>query len=187
MKKKIIIIVVSICILILITVFAIDMNRMKNNKSVLFSTWGISYEPSVNLEEIENIIKNYLASKGNNEYEHHENEKDFYSMKIYLAEEKEDICNIYAWVVEERYYLENNEIKQAGGSSIPYKFVIKRINGKFTVSDSVMPRDGDYYAEDMKNIFPNSVINDMDGFYADGTMESLQADIQQQTELYFHK
>ncbi len=50
MKKKIII-VVSIVLLVAIAIggaYAIDMNRMKNNKPVVFSTWGKQYVPPVN-------------------------------------------------------------------------------------------------------------------------------------------
>ena len=53
-------------IIILVTAFIIDIGRMKNDKPVVFSTWGIDYAPPVDLkdEEIELAIKDYLASHG---------------------------------------------------------------------------------------------------------------------------
>ncbi|MBR3889351.1 hypothetical protein IKJ53_02435 [bacterium] len=171
--------------------YGIDINRMRNNKPVVFSTWGYSYVPPIDLkeEEIELAIMDYLIEKGDSEPTHHENEKTFASMRVYLIEEKErdKHYNIYAWVLEEKHYLENDEIKQDSGSSIPYKFVVKSIDGKFTVTDSRIPRDGSYYSVDMKNIFPDSVINDMDDVHTDGTIERLKLDIEQQTKLYFNK
>ena len=83
--------------------------------------------------------------------------------------------------------MENNEIKQDSGSSIPYKFVVELVSNEYKVTDSRIPRDGSYYAEDMKNIFPRSVRNDMDEVYNDGTLEKLKMDIQKQVNLYFHK
>ena len=183
--------VILIFVVMLITMFSIDINRMRNNEPVLFSTWGFSYAPPIDLkeEEIELAIMDYLIEKGDSEPTHHENEKTFASMRVYLIEEKErdKHYNIYAWVLEEKYYLENDEIKQDSGSSIPYKFVVKNNDGKFTVTDSRIPRDGSYYSVDMKNIFPSSVINDMDDVHTDGTIERLELDIEQQTKLYFHK
>ena len=192
--KKIFITILSIIlifIVMLITMFSIDINRMRNNEPVLFSTWGFSYAPPIDLkeEEIELAIMDYLIEKGDSEQKHHENEKAFASMRVYLIEEKErdKHYNIYAWVLEEKYYLENDEIIQDSGSSIPYKFVVKNIDDKFTVIDSRIPRDGSYYAVDMKNIFPDSVRNDMEEVHTDGTIERLELDIEQQTKLYFHK
>ena len=70
------------------------------------------------------------------------NEKTFVSMRVYLIEEKSDeLYYIYSWVMSGKYYLENNEIKQDSGSSIPHKFVVENIEGKFTVTDSIIPRD----------------------------------------------
>ena len=192
-KKNFMIILAAILIfiVIIITLFVVDINRMRNNKPVFFSTWGYSYAPPIDLEpqKIEIAIKEYLVEKGDNEYKENENEKTFVSIKIYLIEEKEEssIYNIYAWVLQEKYYLENNEIKQNSGSSIPYKFVIEKKDGKYTVVDSRIPRDGSYYKDDMENIFPKKVRNDMDQISIDGTIEQLQLDIQQQVELYFHK
>jgi len=190
--KKILLIILAIILIsvvILIILYTIDINRMRNNEPVLFSTWGYSYVPPIDLkeEEINIAIMDYLVDRSDNEYKHHGNEKTFASMRVYLIEEKERHAyyNIYAWVLEEKYYLENSEIKKESGSSIPYMFVVENINGKFTVTDSKIPRDGSYYAEDMKNIFPSSVRNDMEEVYTDGTIERLELDIEEQAELYF--
>ncbi len=186
-----IIIIIVLFIITLITLFCIDVNRMRNNEPVFFSTWGFKYAPAIDFhdEEIAIAIENYLLEKSENEPKHHENEKSFVSIRPYLTEEKNNykLYNVYAWVLEETYYLENNEIRQDSGSSIPYKFVVEHINDEYKVTDSKIPRDGSYYAEDMKNIFPRSVRNDMDEVHNDGTIEKLEMDIQKQVNLYFHK
>ena len=176
--KKFFVIVLSVIVIIFIALFmfyGIDITRMRNNKPVIFSTWGYSYAPAIDLKEneIELAITDYLIQKGDSEPKHNDNEKTFVSMRIYLIEEKEKDkhYNIYAWVLKEKHYLENDEIKQDSSSSIPYKFVVKDVDGKFSVTDSRIPRDGSDYSTDMKNIFPNSVRNDMDEVHTDGTIE----------------
>jgi len=192
MKKKIFIVVLVICLLgiILLGMYITDRIRMKQNKPVIFSTWGYQYVPPINLpeNEIKTAIIDYIVTKGDSE-KHHPNAKTFASMRVYLIEEKEAFTkfNIYAWVLEEKYYLENNEIKQDGGSSIPHKFVVEKVDDKFVVTDSIIPRDGSYYSKDIKSIFPSSVRNDMNRTHTDGTMEELNADIQKQKEQYFNK
>lgn len=193
MKKKAFIISFIICLIgiIIFGMHLTDIIRMKNNKPVPFNTWGYSYVKPINLKEkeIENAIMEYIIDKGDNEHKHYDNEKTFASMRIYLIDEKErdKLYNIYAWVLEEKHYLENGEIKQDSGSSIPYKFVVENIDGKFTVTDSKIPRDGSYYVKDMKSIFPGSVRNDMNRIHSDGTIDGLQLEIKKQTESYFHK
>lgn len=179
---------VILVFVILITLFCIDVNRMRNNKPVLFSTWGAKYAPPVDIkeDEIEVAILDYLIKKGDNEHKYFEDEKAFASMRIYFFEEKEPYYDVYAWVLEGTYYLEDDEIKQDSSSSIPYKFVVKNTDGEFKVTDVKIPRDG-YYIDDMKNIFPRTVRNDMDNVYIDGTFERLELDIQQQIKLYFHR
>ena len=192
-KKTFTIILTMIIIFIamVVTLFIIDMNRIRNNKPVFFSTWGYYYAPPIDLEpqRIEIALKDYLVEKGDNEYKRNDNEKTFVSMKIYLIEEKENdsIFNIYALVLQEKYYLENNEIKQDSGSSIPYKFVIEKKNDKYAVKDSRVPRDGSYYEDDMKNIFPSSIRSKIDKVNSNGIINQLELDIQQQVKLYFHK
>ena len=170
--------------------FTIDINRMKNQKSVIFSTWGFKYVPPINLDD-ENInlaIEKYITNKADKNKKY-DSEKTFVAMRTYLLEEKEKnkLYYVYAWVLEESYYLSKNEIIENSASSIPYKFVVEKINDKFEVTDSRIPRDGSYYAIDMKNIFPRSVRNDMDKVQYDGTIDKLQLDITEQLKLYYHQ
>jgi len=192
-KNKIFKIVVGTIITIILIIglmFFVDVNRMNNNEPVVFSTWGFKYAPLVDFheEKIISEVENYLLEKSDNEPKHHENEKSFVSIRTYLIEEKNKhkLYNVYSWVLEEKYYLENNEIKQDSSSSIPYMFVVEQTNDKYKVTDSRIPRDK-VYTEDMKNIFPRSVRNDMDEIYNDGTIERLKMDIEKQLNLYFHK
>lgn len=188
--KKFLICLISV-FLILILMFIIDVRKMNQNEEVVFSTWGFDYFPAINLndEEIEIAVRNYLIEKGDNESKHYDGEKTFVSMRVFLLDEvtKDDHYNFYAWVLEGKYYLENNEIKESSGSSIPYKFVIKKKDGKFIVVDYKIPRDGSYYPKDIKNIFPRDVRSFIDDVHSDGTIKRLQLDIDEQTKLYFHK
>ncbi len=120
-------------------------------------------------------IENYLLEKSESEPKNYEDKKSFASIRTYLNEEKNNhkLYNVYAWVLEEKYYLENNEIKQDSSSSIPYMFVVEHTNDEYKVTSSKIPRTGTYYAEDMKNIFPISARNNMNEVYNDGTIKKL--------------
>ena len=193
MKKKIFIVslIVVLIGMAFYGMYLIDRVRMKENKPVIFSTWGYSYVPPIDLkeEEIKTAVINYIIDKGDSEYKHNENEKTFASMRVYLIEEKNKhtLYNIYAWVLTEKYYLESGGVKQDSGSSIPYKFTVENIYNEFVVTDVKWPRDGGYYSEDMKAIFPWSVRNDMEDVHTEGTIEELRLDIKEQVDDYFGK
>lgn len=176
-------------IIILVTAFIIDIGRMKNDKPVVFSTWGIDYAPPVDLkdEEIELAIKDYLASHGDNEEKHQEGVKTFVAFKTYLIEETDSQYNVYAWVLQEMCYMDKNDIMNYGSFSMPFKFTLEKEEESFVVVDSRYPRDGAYYSEDMKNLFPHSVRNQMEKIHKDGTFERLELQINEQVKLYFHK
>ena len=89
-KYVIIIGIIIIFITVCATVFCIDINRMKNNEPIFFSTWGFDYFPPINLDEekIINTIENYIVKTGD-EHKRHNNSKTFASMKIFLIDEKE--------------------------------------------------------------------------------------------------
>lgn len=188
MKKKIFIFILVVFIIgiAFCGMYLIDRIRMKENKPVIFSTWGYSYVPPIDLKEekIKTAVINYIIDKGDSEYKHNENEKTFASMRVYLIEEKDKhtLYNIYAWVLTEKYYLKSGETKQDSGSSIPYKFTVENIDNKFVVTDAKSPRDGGYYSEDMKILFPWSVRNDMKDIHTDGTIEALKQDIKEQVK-----
>lgn len=188
---KIIIVAVIVLTVSLILMFFTDVRRMNQNKPVVFSTWGYKYAPAIKLNEsgITTAIKEYLTEKGDSEPKHCSEEKNLVSIQVYLIEEKEfdqQYC-VYAWVLTAKYYLENGELKKDSGLSAPYKFKIEKTDGKFTVTDSSTPRDGSYYADDVKNIFPANVRSAMNDVYTDGTAELLQAEIEEKAKLYFHK
>lgn len=186
---KVSLLIIILLLVMLVLMFIIDVNRMNHNKSVIFSTWGYDYAPAIELheEEINTAIKEYLTLIGDTE-SIYDNEKTFISMRVYLLEEtiKDKEYNVYAWVLKEKYYLLDNEIKNSSASSIPYKFTIKYIDNKYTVTHSRTPRDGSYYEIDMENIFPSSVVKDMSSINNDGTIERLKLDIEEQVKMYFN-
>lgn len=192
-RKKLVIIfgTIGIVFLSIILAYFVDINRMRNNKPVLFNTWGLDYVSPIDLssEKIELAITEYLVSRNDLESEKYNDEKWFVSFKTYLIEEKKNkkLYNVYAWVLEKSFYLKNDVITEDSGSSIPYLFVVERDDDNYKVKDSRIPRDGSLYSDDMKNIFPYSIRNDMNKVHIDGTIEMLNLDIKQQAELYFYK
>jgi len=70
MKKKICIAILIICLLgiIVLGMYVIDRIRMKNNKPVIFSTWGYQYVPPISEDERlqEEISKDVVIIKDNN-------------------------------------------------------------------------------------------------------------------------
>ena len=188
---KIILGTTVITLALFVSMFFIDVRRMNQNKPVIFSTWGYQYTPAINLQEDEIYlaIKNYLVEKGDSDPKHHDEEKTFVSMRVYLLDEKErdSLYYISAWVMDGKYYLENDELKKDSGSSMPYKFKVEKVNDNFVVTDSRYPRDGSYYAEDMKNMFDKYVRSDMEKIHTDGTIGMLEMEVEEQAKLYFHK
>jgi len=179
-------------IIILIICFIIDVNRMSNDKPIVFSTWGFDYFPPIDLkyEKIEYTIKEYLEKQGDIEEKHEEGVKTFIAFKTYLIEEAEDNqFNVYMWVLAEQCYLDKTDIKNYGSYSIPFKITVKKQEriDKYSVIESKYPRDGAYYVEDIDNLFPSSVIKEMKKLHKDGTFERMQLDIEEQVQLYFHK
>lgn len=186
-------VILGIIILFLIvfgTLFVIDINRMKNNEPVFFSNWNFDYFPPVNLddEKITYSIENYIVTNGD-EYKQHDNSKTFASVRTFLIQEKEEnkLYYVYAWVLEESFYYEDGKIINDSSSSIPYKFVVEKTDDEFAVTDSIIPRDGNYYPIDIKNIFPASVQEQIKDVHRDGTLNRLSLANQQKAESHFSK
>lgn len=192
--KKIIIAAITITmipIVTLSTLFCIDMNRMRNSEPVLFSTWGYSYAPPIDLssEKIEIEIEKFITNINDSEYKHYNNEKYFTASKIYLIDEsrKKEEYSVYAWILCNSYYQdEDGQIKEGGGFSAPYKFIVKRNEEIYSVCNAICPRDGSYYPKDMKRLFPYYVRLEMDEVHHDGTYERIKLEIDERVKEYFN-
>lgn len=193
MRKKIVIIIGIILVIMLAIggMYAIDRNRMKNNKSVIFSTWGYKYVPIEDLDEskINDAISDYIASQNEEKPQKHQYQKCFVAIKNYLIQEESNEIIVYSWVLYENYYKQDGKIQQGGGSSAsaPYKFRLTKNENVYEVIQHQMPRDGAYYAEDIKEIFPEEVVKAVSSRSSDGTMEELNANIEKQVNYYFNK
>ena len=84
MKKKILIILSIIVLIVLIigTMYIIDRIRMKNNKPVIFSTWGYSYVPPV-------------IDDNTQEHKQIESLDDFYSTRLTKDNDIRDLGELY--------------------------------------------------------------------------------------------
>lgn len=188
-KSKFILTILIIFMLIsfFIILFLTDINRMKNHEPVFFSTWGFDYYPEITLEEIKinDAIINY-ETKIDAENKRHDNEKTFVSLKTFLIKEPQnDMYYVYCWVLKENYYYDNNELKVESGSSIPHKFIVKKLNNEYIVSDSFIPRDGSFYVNDMKTLFPLRVRKTIDKVHSDGTVDKLIFENEVKAKLYY--
>lgn len=153
--------IIGLIIIIFLSMYLVDLNRMSNNKPVIFSTWGYEYCPPVDLPEgaLDLAITKYIEEINDAEVKKHEKEKSFAEFKVYLIEQKhESLYYYYTWVLGETYYLEDGQI----------------VN------------DGSYYEKDMKAIFPYYVRKDMEKVYSDGTIEKLRLEIAEQVKSYFN-
>lgn len=184
------IIITFLPFIILFSLFCVDVNRMRNNQPVLFSTWGYLYAPPIDLssEKIEIAIEKYITELNDNEYKHYNNEKYFAASHVYLIDEtrSKQEYNVYAWILCNSYYRdENGEVKDCSGFSAPYKFIVKRNGDLYSVSDAICPRDGSYYPKDMKRIFPYYVRLEMDEIHESGTVDRIRLELDERVKEYF--
>ena len=192
-RNKVSILIISIVMLItltLLTLFMIDTHRMRNDLPVLFSTWGLDYYPPINLEEekITIAIEEHIINTNDSESPHYNNEKYFTGIEKFLIKELKEnsIYEVYTWVLSESFYRKDNEIINDGGYSMPIKFTLIKENNNYIVTNEEYPNDFKY-KEDIKRIFPKSIINKIESVNRDGTIEKLELEIQKQVKLYFHE
>ena len=174
-----------LCLLVAVIIFgafySIDLKNMDEGKPVFFSTWGRKYSPVEDEDAlaIRSVINNYIVST-QEENAKHINEKWFCADKIYLISKSEDIYTAYAWIYAASYVKKSGgELLEGNGFSVPYVFTISSDGVEFTVDKAEFPSDGTY-AEDLENLFPPKVLNNINKAQTDGTIESLQMDIQNQ-------
>ena len=192
-RNKVSILIISILMLItltLLTLFMIDTHRMRNDLPVFFSTWGLDYYPPINLDEekITIAIEEYIVNTNDSESSHYNDEKYFTSIEKFLIKELKEnsIYEVYTWVLSESFYRKDNEVINDGSYSVPIKFTVKKEDNNYIVTNEEYPNDFKY-EEDIKRIFPKSIINKIKSVNRDGTIEKLALEIQKQVKLYFHE
>ena len=94
-----------------------------------------------------------------------ENYKVFTDYKGFGIEEKNNKKYAYMWILEEAYYVENDEVKISSGSSMPYKFTFENNE----VVNYETSKDGSYYAPSIREMFPDSIENEVISFSLDNT------------------
>ena len=163
-KIKIILLVIVSVVMILGGMFAIDVHQMRNNKPVVFSTWGFDYFPPEDMHELEleKAIKDFIYEKQQVQIERRQlvNAKGFVELNTFLIEENNDQSEytVSCWVLERTYSEKDGEISEETGSSIAHEFVISRSpDDVYKVESYQIPKDGDRYEDSLKEIFTTSV------------------------------
>ena len=102
-KIKTILVTILIIMLALISMFIIDAHQMRNDRPVIFSTWGLKYYPSVDMHELEleQAIKDFIYEDQQAQIEKRqlENAKGFVELNIFYIDFTVD--GYYLWM---RYY-----------------------------------------------------------------------------------
>ena len=144
MKKGIVICL----ILILIVVAAIIVS---NNKK------EVSHVNNTNNDYLYDIAIDYLKEEytEEDEYKDKEDFQVFFDYEGFGITEDENIKYAYMWIVEESYYVEDNEVKSGSGSSMAYK--IKFVDD--VVVNFEIPKDGSEYDESIREMFPEEIAN----------------------------
>ena len=64
---------------------------------------------------------------------------------------------VYGIALHQAYSFSENAIHEAGGSHIPTVITFEIINGRYEMTEYWVPRDGSYYASDIRDKFPDDI------------------------------
>ncbi|TYP73369.1 hypothetical protein [Paenibacillus methanolicus] len=74
-------------------------------------------------------------------------------------EEDTQAGEMYAWSLVEAYDLTRDASESTRGVSIPVVLKVSRTNGSLAITGHTTPRDGSYYAPDVRALFPARIQN----------------------------
>lgn len=168
--------------------FMIDFVRMNNYRPVIFGTWGFDYkyEPHIDTQKIKEVLEDYCAEMVKCPY--HGNEQGFAAGKVYgIAEDGNDI-KAYFFMLSISHYEKDGQVYECSGSSGFFAAVLNAdMKGNYSVKEFLMP-GGDkpfYTEEELREMFPESIFEEMPDAYVDGTVELSMEDILMQVERYY--
>lgn len=114
------------------------------------------------------------------------NSKSFANIAVFSAEEKQNgDYYVYTWVLESVYSYEGGMLSAGSGSSYPCRFELIRENDGFRIVNADIPRDGNYYLEDIKKLFPGYVVDMITNVHQDGTVDRLTDKTLADAKTYF--
>ena len=74
--------------------------------------------------------------------------------EILDTDKKANKTTVYMWVLYQEYTFENGQINEAGGAHIPTVITAEKVDSNYRLIEYWEPRDGSYYANDIKEKFP---------------------------------
>lgn len=67
------------------------------------------------------------------------------------------VVTVYGLALYQGYDLVNDELREEAGSHIPVAITFDVLNGKYSLKEYWTPRDGTYYASDIRDKFPDQI------------------------------
>jgi len=162
MKKstKIILAILIIIMIVICTMYVIDLNRMKNNKPVIFSTWGRKYVPPAKVNtklsvvtSLEDEITSNTAWCGTFNLIWNDLKKDLAKKDIIFTPQPTAVDNLNKGTFNTSYLSEDSYYKVYGTPTPELKKQIeKAIKEKFNETSSILDdfnwengQDGDHF------------------------------------------
>ena len=141
MKKGMVI--SSIAIIVIVAIIVV----FNNSKSVNYiDDNNFLYDIAIDY-----LREEYMAE--DKEYNQKDNYHIFFDYEGFGITKEDNIKYAYMWILEESYYVEDDEIKLSSSSSMPYK--IKFIDN--VVVDFETSKDGTEYVSSIKGMFPDDI------------------------------
>jgi hypothetical protein len=146
--KSLILIIFS---LILIISIGCRNSEVANNKNDAITSDNksieIGSEKEIN-EAISNYITDYYAHILTNA------NKVFEAHKVYAIEQKDELINVYIYILFEGYAFAYGKFGFSCGGKNPALIVLRKDKDKFTVAKFQQPEDGSEYGPSIKRMFP---------------------------------
>ncbi|MFC4104222.1 hypothetical protein [Paenibacillus xanthanilyticus] len=98
-----------------------------------------------------------------------------------ILEEDTQAGKMYAWSLIEAYDLARDASESTRGVSIPVVLKVSRTNGSLAITGHTTPRDGSYYAPDVRALFP-ARIQDKVLHYSSQHIQSLMKEMEEKVK-----
>lgn len=94
-----------------------------------------------------------------------------------VLQSNKDAGEIYIWALIEEYYETDTGLEPGTGMSVPMVLHVEQNGDLLEISNHTLPRDGSYYPEDIKTLFPRRIqskINDYPSKNMEGLVDEME-------------